>query len=203
MSGNKNRSSNSSIKKQNPLFVYQSMFKKLFANMLWDIKKDSVSLLFLYYDVRIKRSFKYSEPADLHILQFPDYLFKFHKVRSFYKNGISILYNFFQICKQTFSVRFINYFQFRIGLLCFLCHLFTKISGTDKHINIAFAGKVYARNYTPLLSRENYLKGNAESRKISPVEMMTALLESDGVTVEEIEQLQKLLDKKRAELENK
>ena len=33
--------------------------------------------------------------------------------------------------------------------------------------------------------------------------MMTALLESDGITVEEIEQLQKLLDKKRAELENK
>lgn len=64
-------------------------------------------------------------------------------------------------------------------------------------------GKVYARNYTPLLSREDYLKGNAKSRKISPVEMMTALLESDGITVEEIEQLQKLLDKKRAELENK
>ena len=33
--------------------------------------------------------------------------------------------------------------------------------------------------------------------------MMTALLESDGITVEEIEQLQKLLNKKRAELENK
>ena len=33
--------------------------------------------------------------------------------------------------------------------------------------------------------------------------MMTALLESNGITVEEIEQLQKLLDKKRAELENK
>ena len=72
-----------------------------------------------------------------------------------------------------------------------------KVAGTSMN------GKVYARNYTPLLSRENYLKGNAESRKISPVEMMTALLESDGVTVEEIEQLQKLLDKKRAELENK
>ena len=27
-------------------------------------------------------------------------------------------------------------------------------------------GKVYARNYTPLLSREDYLKGNAKSRKI-------------------------------------
>ena len=26
-------------------------------------------------------------------------------------------------------------------------------------------GKVYARNYTPLLSREDYLKGNAKSRK--------------------------------------
>ena len=33
-------------------------------------------------------------------------------------------------------------------------------------------GKVYARNYTPLLSREDYLKGNAKSRKINPVEMM-------------------------------
>lgn len=72
-----------------------------------------------------------------------------------------------------------------------------KVAGTSMN------GKVYARNYTPLLSREDYLKGNAESRKISPVEMMTALLESNGITVEEIEQLQKLLDKKRAELENK
>ena len=32
-------------------------------------------------------------------------------------------------------------------------------------------GKVYARNYTPLLSREDYLKGNAKSRKINPVEI--------------------------------
>ena len=62
-----------------------------------------------------------------------------------------------------------------------------KVAGTSMN------GKVYARNYTPLLSREDYLKGNAKSRKISPVEMMTALLESDGITVEEIEQLQKLL----------
>ena len=30
-------------------------------------------------------------------------------------------------------------------------------------------GKVYARNYTPLLSREDYLKGNAKSRKITPI----------------------------------
>ena len=61
-------------------------------------------------------------------------------------------------------------------------------------------GKVYARNYTPLLSREDYLKGNAKSRKINPVEMMNALLESDGITVEELEKLQELIDKKRAEL---
>ena len=64
-------------------------------------------------------------------------------------------------------------------------------------------GKVYARNYTPLLSREDYLKGNAKSRKISPVEMMTALLESDGITMEDLEQLQKLIDKKRSELESR
>ena len=64
-------------------------------------------------------------------------------------------------------------------------------------------GKVYARNYTPLLSREDYLKGNAKSRKISPVEMMTALLESDNITLEDLEQLQKLIDKKRSELESR
>ena len=64
-------------------------------------------------------------------------------------------------------------------------------------------GKVYARNYTPLLSREDYLKGNAKSRKINPVEMMNALLESDGITVEELEKLQELIDKKRAELESR
>ena len=58
-------------------------------------------------------------------------------------------------------------------------------------------GKVYARNYTPLLSREDYLKGNAKSRKIN------ALLESDGITVEELEKLQELIDKKRAELESR
>lgn len=58
-------------------------------------------------------------------------------------------------------------------------------------------------NYTPLLSREDYLKGNAKSRKINPVEMMNALLESDGITVEELEKLQELIDKKRAELESR
>ena len=64
-------------------------------------------------------------------------------------------------------------------------------------------GKFYARNYTPLFSREDYLKGNAKSRKISPVEMMTALLESDNITLEDLEQLQKLIDKKRSELESR
>ena len=64
-------------------------------------------------------------------------------------------------------------------------------------------GKVYARNYTPLLSREDYLKGNAKSRKITPVEMMTALLETDGITEAELEQLQDLLDRKRIELKSK
>lgn len=64
-------------------------------------------------------------------------------------------------------------------------------------------GKVYARNYTPLLSREDYLKGNAKSRKITPVEMMTALLETDRITEAELEQLQDLLDRKRIELKSK
>ena len=64
-------------------------------------------------------------------------------------------------------------------------------------------GKVYARNYTPLLSREDYLKGNAKSRKITPVEMMTALLETDGIIEAELEQLQDLLDRKRIELKSK
>ena len=59
------------------------------------------------------------------------------------------------------------------------------------------------RNYTPLLSIEDYLKGNAKSRKITPVEMMTALLETDGITEAELEQLQDLLDRKRIELKSK
>ena len=59
------------------------------------------------------------------------------------------------------------------------------------------------RRCLELLSREDYLKGNAKSRKINPVEMMNALLESDGITVEELEKLQELIDKKRAELESR
>lgn len=55
----------------------------------------------------------------------------------------------------------------------------------------------------PLFFQEDYLKGNAKSRKINPVEMMNALLESDGITVEELEKLQELIDKKRAELESR
>ena len=61
-------------------------------------------------------------------------------------------------------------------------------------------GKVYARNYRPLLSRETYLKNNAERRKITPVEMMHALLETEGLTEEDLEKLQELLDRKKAEL---
>ena len=34
-----------------------------------------------------------------------------------------------------------------------------KVAGTSMN------GKVYARNYTPLITREEYLKGNAQSRK--------------------------------------
>ena len=33
--------------------------------------------------------------------------------------------------------------------------------------------------------------------------MMTALLESDNITLEDLEQLQKLIDKKRSELESR
>ena len=69
-----------------------------------------------------------------------------------------------------------------------------KVAGTSMN------GKVYARNYTPLITREEYLKGNAHSRKISPVEMMHALLETEGLTEEDLEKLQELLDRKKAEL---
>lgn len=69
-----------------------------------------------------------------------------------------------------------------------------KVAGTSMN------GKVYARNYTPLITREEYLKGNAQSRKISPVEMMHALLETEGLTEEDLEKLQELLDRKKAEL---
>lgn len=60
-------------------------------------------------------------------------------------------------------------------------------------------GKVYARNYSPLLSREEYFKGNAQSRRICAVDMMKALLEN-GVTAEEVETLQKMLDDKKREM---
>ena len=64
-------------------------------------------------------------------------------------------------------------------------------------------GKVYARNYRPLLSRETYLKNNAERRKITPVEMMNALLETEGITEADLNELQTLLDHKRAELRSR
>ena len=64
-------------------------------------------------------------------------------------------------------------------------------------------GKVYARNYRPLLSRETYLKNNAERRKITPVEMMHALLETEGITAADLNELQTLLDNKRAELRSR
>lgn len=55
----------------------------------------------------------------------------------------------------------------------------------------------------PSSFKRGLFKGNAKSRKINPVEMMNALLESDGITVEELEKLQELIDKKRAELESR
>ena len=64
-------------------------------------------------------------------------------------------------------------------------------------------GKVYARNYRPLLSRETYLKNNAERRKITPVEMMHALLETEGITEADLNELQTLLYHKRAELRSR
>ena len=64
-------------------------------------------------------------------------------------------------------------------------------------------GKVYARNYRPLLSRETYLKNNAERRKITPVEMMHAPLETEGITEADLNELQTLLDNKRAELRSR
>lgn len=64
-------------------------------------------------------------------------------------------------------------------------------------------GKVYARNYRSLLSRETYLKNNAERRKITPVEMMHALLETEGITEADLNELQTLLDHKRAELRSR
>lgn len=69
-----------------------------------------------------------------------------------------------------------------------------KVAGTSMN------GKVYARNYVPLLAREDYLKGNAQSRKIGAVEMMTALLDNDDINEEKLIQLQELLDRKKAEL---
>ena len=64
-------------------------------------------------------------------------------------------------------------------------------------------GKVYARNYRPLLSRETYLKNHAERRKITPGEMMHALLETEGITEADLNELQTLLDHKRAELRSR
>lgn len=76
----------------------------------------------------------------------------------------------------------------------------------EKLIDVAgtsMNGKVYARNYRPLLSRETYLKNNAERRKITPVEMMHALLETKGITEADLNELQTLLDHKRAELRSR
>lgn len=69
-----------------------------------------------------------------------------------------------------------------------------KVAGTSMN------GKVYARNYVPLLAREDYLKGSAQSRKIGAVEMMKALLDDDEIDKEKIMELQELLDRKKTEL---
>ena len=72
-----------------------------------------------------------------------------------------------------------------------------EVAGTS--INV----KVYARNYIPIISREKYLKKNMEGRKITPVEMMHALLETEGITEADLNELQTLLDHKRAELRSR
>lgn len=70
-----------------------------------------------------------------------------------------------------------------------------KVAGTSMN------GKVYARNYVPLLSKEDYLKGNVQSKKIGVVEMMKVILGSDDIDAESLEELQKLIDEKKKELE--
>ena len=64
------------------------------------------------------------------------------------------------------------------------------------------------RRCLELLLKENLIQvaGTSMNGKVyarNPVEMMNALLESDGITVEELEKLQELIDKKRAELEGR
>lgn len=69
-----------------------------------------------------------------------------------------------------------------------------KVAGTSMN------GKVYARNYIPLLTKDDYLKGNVKSRKINAVEMMQAVLDTQMITEKELDILQELIEKKRAQI---
>lgn len=69
-----------------------------------------------------------------------------------------------------------------------------------KVAGMSMNGKVYARNYVPLLTREDYLKESTHNRKIGAVEMLKVLLEDKDITVDDVEELQKILDRKKAEL---
>lgn len=69
-----------------------------------------------------------------------------------------------------------------------------------KVAGISMNGKVYARNYIPLLKREDYLKESTHNRKIGAAEMMKVLLEDKNITADDVEELQRILDRKKEEL---
>lgn len=69
-----------------------------------------------------------------------------------------------------------------------------------KVAGMSMNGKVYARNYVPLLTREDYLKESTHSRKIGAVEMLKVLLEDKDITAGDVEELQEILNRKKEEL---
>lgn len=72
--------------------------------------------------------------------------------------------------------------------------------GIVKVNGMSMNGKVYARNYVPLLTKEDYLKESTHNRKIGAVDMLKILLEDKEVGAEEVNELQQLLDRKKEEL---
>lgn len=62
------------------------------------------------------------------------------------------------------------------------------------------SGRVYARAYSPVLSKEEYLRGSALESRIKPVELMAAMLDDEKLDSETLDRLQQMIELKKKEL---
>ncbi len=66
---------------------------------------------------------------------------------------------------------------------------------------LSMSGRVYARAYRPMITQEEYLRTTTKEKSIKPVDFLSAMLEDNDISMETLEELQQLLDKKKAEIE--